>query len=202
MDNFNFKNFINENNLGAYANLEAKKRDVDGDGDIDSDDYMAAKDAAIKSLDDEIAKTDASNTIKIDDLNRVRGRLADATIVDRESIDAVFQQLAKENIELDVAMLRANEEFRVRMDAPTLRYDDYVGPQRPKDPKASTTPMQRQELDENGLGEVYDTDIALYNQLETKMAIVDGKIVDADPIMKGLDDELDGLDSVMRCAIG
>jgi len=28
--------------------LEAKKRDVDGDGDIDSDDYMAAKDAAIK----------------------------------------------------------------------------------------------------------------------------------------------------------
>ena len=93
-----------------------------------------AKDAAIKSLDDEIAKTDASNTIKIDDLNRVRGRLADATIVDRESIDAVFQQLAKENIELDVAMLRANEEFRVRMDAPTLRYDDYVGPEtkRPK----------------------------------------------------------------------
>ena len=48
MDNFNFKNFINENNLGAFANLEAKKRDVDGDGDIDSDDYMAAKDAAIK----------------------------------------------------------------------------------------------------------------------------------------------------------
>jgi len=48
MNNFNLKNFINENNLGAYANLEAKKRDVDGDGDIDSDDYMAAKDAAIK----------------------------------------------------------------------------------------------------------------------------------------------------------
>ena len=48
MDNFNLKGFINENNLGAYSRLEAKKRDVDGDGDIDSDDYMAAKDAAIK----------------------------------------------------------------------------------------------------------------------------------------------------------
>jgi len=48
MDNFNLRGFINENNLGAYAKLEAKKRDVDGDGDIDSDDYMAAKDAAIK----------------------------------------------------------------------------------------------------------------------------------------------------------
>ena len=48
MDNFNLRGFINENNLGAYSKLEAKKRDVDGDGDIDSDDYMAAKDAAIK----------------------------------------------------------------------------------------------------------------------------------------------------------
>ena len=48
MDNFNLKNFINENNLGAYSRLEGQKRDVDGDGDIDSDDYMAAKDAAIK----------------------------------------------------------------------------------------------------------------------------------------------------------
>ena len=47
MDNFNLKKFLIENNIGAYS-LEAKKRDVDGDGDIDSDDYMAAKDAAIK----------------------------------------------------------------------------------------------------------------------------------------------------------
>ena len=56
MDNFNLKNFINENNLGAYSRLEAKKRDVDGDGDIDSDDYMAAKDAAIKKA---MGKTEA-----------------------------------------------------------------------------------------------------------------------------------------------
>ena len=56
MDNFNLKHFTNENNLGAYSRLEAKKRDVDGDGDIDSDDYMAAKDAAIKKAMD---KTEA-----------------------------------------------------------------------------------------------------------------------------------------------
>ena len=57
MDNFNLKNFINENNLGAYSRLEGKKRDVDGDGDIDSDDYMAAKDAAIKKA---MGKTEES----------------------------------------------------------------------------------------------------------------------------------------------
>ena len=57
MDNFNLKSFITENNLGAYSRLEAKKRDVDGDGDIDSDDYMAAKDAAIKKA---MGKTEES----------------------------------------------------------------------------------------------------------------------------------------------
>tara|TARA_R110000822_G_scaffold96323_1_gene219374 strand:+ start:105 stop:752 length:648 start_codon:yes stop_codon:yes gene_type:complete len=45
---FDLRTFINENNLGAYAKLEGQKRDVDGDGDIDSDDYMAAKNQAIK----------------------------------------------------------------------------------------------------------------------------------------------------------
>ena len=178
--------------LQSYAKYSAKL--------IDSLDE--AKDAAIKSLDDEIAKTDTGNTVKLDDLKRTRERLADTSIIDRSDIDRLFQQLQKENIDLDVAVLKANEELRVRMDAPTLRYEDYVGPQRPKDPKASTTPMQRQELDDNGLGEVYDTDMALYNQLETKMAIVDGKLVDASAVIKELDDELDGLDSVMRCAIG
>lgn len=160
-----------------------------------------AKKKAIDDLSAEAKKANASgDTKKVDDIMAVMNRITD-TANDAE-IKKVFDDLAKENIELDVAMLRANEEFRVRMDAPTLRYDDFVGPQRAKDPKASTTPMQRQELDENGLGDVYDTDMALYNQLETKMAIVDGELVDASAVMKGLDDELDGLDSVMRCAIG
>ena len=62
--------------------------------------------------------------------------------------------------------------------------------------------MQRQDLSDKGLDEAYDSDMALFNQLETKMAIVDGELVDAAPIMKELNDELEGLDSVMRCAIG
>lgn len=160
-----------------------------------------AKQKAIDDLSVEAKKANASgDTKKVDDIIAVMNRITDAT--NDVEIKKVFDDLAKENIELDVAMLRANEEFRVRMDAPTLRYDDYVGPKRTKDPKASATPMQRQELDDNGLGDVYDTDMALYNQLETKMAIVDGKLVDASVVIKELDDELDGLDSVMRCSIG
>ena len=89
------------------------------------------------------------------------------------------------------------------MEAPTLKYDDFVGPPRPDAPKAETTPMQRQGLDDEGLGKDYDTDMNLYNQLETKLTIdADGKIVDAEPIMKEFEKELDGLNSIMRCSIG
>ena len=161
-----------------------------------------AKDVAVKAIDDEIAKTDATNTAKIDDLNDVRSRLTDQAVIDRDGLDSIFEDLFQKNIDRDVAMLRADEAFRVQMDAPTLSYNDYIGPARPKAAKASTTPMQKQDLDDKGLDEAYDSDMALFNQLETKMAIVDGEIVDAAPIMKELNDELEGLDSVMRCAIG
>ena len=161
-----------------------------------------AKDVAVKAIDDEIAKTDVTNTAKIDDLNNVRNRLTDQAVIDRDGLDSIFEDLFQKNIDLDVAMLRADEAFRVQMDAPTLSYNDYIGPARPKAAKASTTPMQRQDLNDKGLDEAYDSDMALFNQLENKLAIVDGELVDAAPIMKELNDELEGLDSVMRCAIG
>jgi len=161
-----------------------------------------AKDVAVKAIDDEIAKTDVTNTAKIDDLNNVRNRLTDQAAIDRDGLDSIFEDLFQKNIDLDVAMLRADEAFRVQMDAPTLSYNDYIGPARPKAAKASTTPMQRQDLSDKGLDEAYDSDMALFNQLETKMAIVDGELVDAAPIMKELDDELEGLNSIMRCSIG
>lgn len=161
-----------------------------------------AKDVAVKAIDDEIAKTDVTNTAKLDDLNNVRNRLTDQAVIDRDGLDSIFEDLFQKNIDLDVAMLRADEAFRVQMDAPTLSYNDYIGPARPKAAKASTTPMQRQDLSDKGLDEAYDSDMALFNQLENKLAIVDGELVDAAPIMKELNDELEGLDSVMRCAIG
>jgi len=161
-----------------------------------------AKDVAVKAIDDEIAKTDVTNTAKIDDLNSVRNRLTDQDAIDRDGLDSIFEDLFQKNIDRDVAMLRADEAFRVQMDAPTLSYNDYIGPAKPKAAKASTTPMQRQDLSDKGLDEAYDSDMALFNQLETKMAIVDGELVDAAPIMKELDDELEGLNSIMRCSIG
>ena len=96
MDNFNFKNFINENNLGAYSKLEGKKRDVDGDGDIDSDDYMAAKDAAIKKAmgKNEEVEEDRFVASSMEDLEQVIRNLAHtANISEDEALEMAIKKL-------------------------------------------------------------------------------------------------------------
>jgi len=112
MDKFNLKGFINENNLGAYSKLEAKKRDVDGDGDIDSDDYMAAKDAAIKKA---MAKneniTEATDIEVVDIISEMLLKLSDGNTTARQaafdvakergvSFNLILQQYQKKGGEL------------------------------------------------------------------------------------------------------
>jgi len=92
--------------------LEAKKRDVDGDGDIDSDDYMAAKDAAIKKA---IAKneniTEATDIEVIDILAELLFKLSDGNTTARQaafevakergvSFNLILQQYQKKGGEL------------------------------------------------------------------------------------------------------
>ena len=121
MDNFNFKNFINENNLGGQANLEAKKRDVDGDGDIDSDDYMAAKDDAIKKA---MGKNEEVS----------ENRFLAASM---EDLEQVIRNLAhtgemSEDEALELAIKKLENMLDGRDD---LDEDEFAG----KDPKAGTT---------------------------------------------------------------
>ena len=92
--------------------LEAKKRDVDGDGDIDSDDYMAAKDAAIKKT---MAKneniTEATDIEVIDILAELLFKLSDGNTTARQaafevakergvSFNLILQQYQKKGGEL------------------------------------------------------------------------------------------------------
>ena len=92
--------------------LEAKKRDVDGDGDIDSDDYMAAKDAAIKKA---MVKneniTEATDIEVIDILAELLFKLSDGNTTARQaafevakergvSFNLILQQYQKKGGEL------------------------------------------------------------------------------------------------------
>jgi len=112
MDKFNLKGFINENNLGAYSKLEAKKRDVDGDGDIDSDDYIAAKDAAIKKATSKNENiTEATDIEVVDILAELLFKLSDGNTTARQaafevakergvSFNLILQQYQKKGGEL------------------------------------------------------------------------------------------------------
>jgi hypothetical protein len=124
MDNFNLKNFINENNLGAYSKLEGKKRDVDGDGDIDSDDYMAAKDAAIKKAmgkTEAIADPDSLTSIIMGGLAAVGAVKALPKLVDilgDETGDITIDSLKKALSKKDVKEASKEEEeiFHKKLD--------------------------------------------------------------------------------------
>ena len=124
MDNFNLKGFINENNLGAYSKLEGKKRDVDGDGDIDSDDYMAAKDAAIKKAmnkTEAIADPDSLTSIIMGGLAAVGAVKALPKLVDLlgdESGDITVDSLKKALSKKDVKEASKEEEdkFHTKLD--------------------------------------------------------------------------------------
>jgi hypothetical protein len=88
------------------------------------------------------------------------------------------------------------------MDEFTLSPDDFVGPVKPKPPRASATNLERDSFDRDGLGSNYDADMAAYNNVDVKYAVVDGKLVDAEAEIKKIDEDLEGLESIMRCSIG
>ena len=88
------------------------------------------------------------------------------------------------------------------MDEFTVTPDMFVGPPKPPAPRAEATNLERNALDADGMGKNFDEDMANYNNLDTKYAIVDGKLVDGEQVIKELDDDLDGLESIMRCSVG
>jgi len=92
--------------------LEAKKRDVDGDGDIDSDDYMAAKDDAIKkAMNKNENITEATDIEVVDIISELLLKLSDGNTTARQaafevakergvSFNLILQQYQKKGGEL------------------------------------------------------------------------------------------------------
>jgi hypothetical protein len=146
---------------------------------------------------DEMKKAKA-NANDIATLENIKNRI----INDEGDGVQLVKDIKQENIELDFAILKENEAFRKQIDNYTISPDAFVGPPKPPAPKAKTTGLERNALDSDGMGKNFDEDMANYNNLETKYAIVDGQLVDATKVIKELDDDLEGLESIMRCSIG
>jgi len=129
MDKFNLKGFINENNLGAYSKLEAKKRDVDGDGDIDSDDYMAAKDAAIKkAMNKNENITEATDLETVEILSDMLLKLSDGNTTARQ---AAFEVAKEQGVSFNLILQKYQDKggSLQDIDFETLKEDLDVGHQ-------------------------------------------------------------------------
>jgi hypothetical protein len=57
-------------------------------------------------------------------------------------------------------------------------------------------------LDETGMADDFNADMQRFNELENPRIIQDDEIVNAGEFMKSIDDELEGIDSVLTCAYG
>tara|TARA_R110002072_G_scaffold261567_1_gene420375 strand:- start:2607 stop:4334 length:1728 start_codon:yes stop_codon:yes gene_type:complete len=111
-----------------------------------------------------------------------------------------IQRLIEEDVELDANILRQNQETTERLQKPTLDYEDYVFEQLPTAPIATKTSLQRHLLNDEGLAEFYDRDIANFNALDIDYIKIDG--LKPKEYMKALDDQIDGIESVRVCALG
>ena len=85
---------------------EKKGKDHDGDGDIDGDDYMAAKDKAIKGA---MGK-------KVDEIGMFHdpiGYDSNAAAEDKRALDLI-KSLIEKGVDRDTAIEKAGEEFKLR----------------------------------------------------------------------------------------
>jgi hypothetical protein len=78
--------------------------------------------------------------------------------------------------------------------------NESAGPDTQQGPK--TSPRELDIVQRQGLAQAYENDLKAFNTIENPTAFVDGEAVDAKALIKQFDDELDGIESVLRCAYG
>ena len=131
-------------------------------------------------------------------------RLSELESTEDDLLESVYHDAIKQDIEADVDILRTTQQQLDNFNDSSPAYSDYVDafPESVA-PNATVTSMQRDILDEEGLAKNYDDDMAAFNALETRNVFDEfDAIVDGDEYMKRVDDEIEGLESVTRCAIG
>ena len=119
-----------------------------------------------------------------------------------EDLDLWFVDVNDKNIAIDIEIFRAYEKKLAEFNEPSRRYENYVQPQPQKPAPATVTSRERELLEANGLAQDYDAAIQAFDNLETKSLMIDGEMVDAGAIVKGLDEDIEGIESVLECVLG
>lgn len=118
-------------------------------------------------------------------------------------LENFLTQLHKTSVDNDMTVMRSMVYKQAQASKPNIKPSDYAPIDVPSAPRASTTSLERAALDRDGVGKEFDNIMAEYNRLPDKKIYNEaGEEIDADIVIKAADDELKGLESVMRCSIG
>ena len=118
-------------------------------------------------------------------------------------LDGFMAQLHKTAVDNDMAIMESMVYKQVQASKPNIKPSDYELVPVPDSPRAKTTSLERAALDRDGVGKEFDYIMAEYNRLPDKKLYNEaGEQIDADDVIKAADDELNGLESIMRCSIG
>jgi len=102
----------------------------------------------------------------------------------------------------DIEYLEALEVNRDLVKRPQVTPDQYAEPPKPKASQASTSQREAFILDDTGVADDFNRDMQRYNELDDPRIIQDDEVVSAGEFMKSIDEELEGIDSVLTCAYG
>jgi hypothetical protein len=154
----------------------------------------------------------------VEDLLRMGDRIADPDAELRllqlnESFDALsktsdqdlktfYEEAVAMDMENDIQILREYEAKRARFNEPSRVIENYFDPRPQKAASATVTERERDILERNGLAEDYDAAVQAFRNIDDPQLFVDGEFINANDFMKQIDDEIEGINSVLECTLG
>lgn len=139
---------------------------------------------------------------KLEDLQRRLQELNDAP--DDDALEAIYKRAGEERIQTNLETLRELEVNLQQMNVPSRSEEFYFDPKPAKVAAQSVSERERMVLDKMGITDEYDEAMEAYQRTDNRVLWdeAEGTLVDADAVMKEIDDEIAGLDDVLRCSVG
>jgi len=108
----------------------------------------------------------------------------------------------EKELEVDTNFLRETNNKMETVNPPAKQAENYEIPRKEPVSRGTISQRERAILERQGIQGDYDADIEAFKALEKPRIIQNDEIVDATDFMKSLDDEISGMDDILRCAVG
>mgnify|MGYP000184931250 FL=1 len=122
---------------------------------------------------------------------------------DEQALEQMFKQSQADEIEGDLQRLREREVIREQMNEPDVKPEQFETPEPETVAPQTLNERQRYVLDRVGLAEEYDQAMEAYARSEGKQVFdpESGRLVDADEVLEEIDEQIEGLNEVLRCTV-